>query len=92
MGRRRKRRKVVVRRMVKIPMAFECPHCSSKTLVITVKKKEEDRAHAIISCGSCGLIDEEDFADIPALYQVVDIYAKFVDLYSSGKAKVKLPG
>lgn len=92
MGRRRKKRKVVIkRRVIRVPTALECPHCASKTLTITIKKKGEDRAYAIVSCGSCGLIDEEDFADIPALYQVVDVYAKFVDLYHSGRAKIKLP-
>ncbi|MEM0469858.1 MAG: hypothetical protein QXJ26_03490 [Desulfurococcaceae archaeon] len=90
MGRRRKKRGKVVKRVVKIPAVFECPRCAARTLSIIVKKKSEDRAYAVISCGTCGLLDEEDFADIPAIYQTVDVYAKFIDLYNSGRAKIKL--
>jgi transcription elongation factor Elf1 len=40
-------------------------------------------------CGSCGLLDDEDFQDIPATYQTVDVYAKFIDLFYSGQARIK---
>ncbi|MEM0001443.1 MAG: hypothetical protein QXJ69_00675 [Desulfurococcaceae archaeon] len=89
MGRRRKRRKTIVKKIVKIPTVFECPRCASRTLSITLKKKDEYSAHAIIACGTCGLLDDEDFTDIPAIYQAVDVYAKFIDLYNSGRAKIK---
>lgn len=92
MGRRRKRRKVIPTKIVKIPTVFECPRCSAKTLSITIKKKDEYRASAVITCGTCGLIDDEDFTDIPAIYQPVDVYAKFIDLFNSGKAKIKERG
>jgi len=88
MGRRRKRRKVLLKRVVRIPKMFQCPNCSSTALSIVIKKKG-DRAQAIISCGNCGLIDDEDFADIPVLYQTVDVYAKFIDLFERGEARVK---
>lgn len=89
MGRRRKRRKVIVKRVVKIPTVFECPHCASRTLSITIKRKGEDRSSAIVSCGNCGLVDDEDFADIPSIYQPIDVYSKFIDLYISGKARIR---
>lgn len=87
-GRRRKRRKVIPKRVVKIPIVFECPHCASKSLTITLKRSGEI-ASAIITCSSCGLIDDEDFAQIPSIYETVDVYAKFIDLYHSGKAKLR---
>jgi transcription elongation factor Elf1 len=40
-------------------------------------------------CGSCGLLDDEDFQDVPATYQTVDVYAKFIDLFYNGQAKIK---
>lgn len=89
MGRRRKRRRVIVKRVAKIPTVFTCPRCSSKSLSISIKKKDEYRAYAVITCGSCNLLDDEDFTDIPAIYQAVDVYAKFIDLYTSGQAKIK---
>lgn len=89
MGRRRKRRKAVIKKVVKVPTVFECPRCASRTLSITLKKKDENRAYAIIACGTCGLLDDEDFADIPAIYQALDVYAKFIDLYNSSRAKIK---
>ncbi|MEM4561271.1 MAG: hypothetical protein QW123_00120 [Desulfurococcaceae archaeon] len=88
MGRRRKRRKTIVKRVVKIPIVFDCPNCASKSLTITIKKSG-DKASALVSCSSCGLLDDEDFAEIPVFYETVDVYAKFLDLYSSGQAKVK---
>jgi len=89
LGRRRKRRKVIPKRVVRIPTLFTCPRCSSRALSITVKKKSEYRAYAIVMCGSCGLLDDEDFQDIPATYQTVDVYAKFIDLFYSGQARIK---
>ncbi|MCC6034332.1 MAG: hypothetical protein LM567_02390 [Desulfurococcaceae archaeon] len=88
MGRRRKRRRVILKRVVRIPKIFQCPNCSFISLSIIVKKKG-DRAQAIISCGNCGLLDDEDFADIPIVYQAVDVYAKFIDLFERGEARVK---
>lgn len=89
MGRRRKRRKVIPKRVVRIPALFTCPRCSSRALSIAIKKKSEYRAYAIVMCGSCGLLDDEDFQDVPATYQTVDVYAKFIDLFYNGQAKIK---
>lgn len=90
MGRRRKRRKTIIKRAVKIPVVFECPHCASKSLTISIKKSG-GRASAIVMCSSCGLVDDEDFAEIPTIYETVDVYAKFIDLYNSGQARCKIP-
>lgn len=92
MGRRRKRRKVIPKKIVKIPTVFVCPRCSSRTLNIVIRKIDEYRSSAVITCGSCDLLDDEDFAEIPAIYQAVDVYAKFIDLYNSGRAKIKSYG
>jgi transcription elongation factor Elf1 len=89
LGRRRKRRKVIPKKVVRIPKVFECPRCSSRALTIVIKKKNESRAYAIVSCGSCGLYDDEDFQDIPAAYQPIDVYAKFIDLFNTGVARIK---
>ncbi|MGC8982628.1 MAG: hypothetical protein ACP5KA_02595 [Desulfurococcaceae archaeon] len=89
MGRRRKRRRVIPKRVFKVPLVFECPNCASKSLSITIKKSG-DRASAVITCSNCGLVDDEDFADIPAFYETVHVYSKFVDLYNSGTARVKI--
>ncbi|MCC6010836.1 MAG: hypothetical protein LM556_00345 [Desulfurococcaceae archaeon] len=88
MGRRRKRRRVIPKRVVRIPKVFQCPNCSLTALSIAIRKRG-DRAQAVIMCGNCGLIDDEDFTDIPAIYQPVDVYAKFIDLYERGEAHVK---
>ena len=90
LGRRRKSRKKIIKTMAKIPDVFECPRCAAKALVITIKKsRDENTASATVSCGSCGLVDDEDFIDIPVIYQPVDVYSKFIDLYSEGRARIK---
>lgn len=90
MGRRRKRRRsIIVKRAAKIPVVFECPHCASKSLNISIRRSG-GKASAIVMCSSCGLVDDEDFTEIPAIYETVDVYAKFVDLYNSGQARYKI--
>lgn len=89
LGRRRKRRKVIPKRVAKIPTVFVCPRCSSRALNIVIKRIDDYRASAVITCGSCDLLDDEDFAEIPAVYQAVDVYAKFIDLYNAGRARIK---
>lgn len=89
MGRRRKKRRTIIKRVIKKPVVFDCPHCASKSLTITIKKSGE-KASAVITCSSCGLFDDEDFAEIPVIYETVDVYAKFIDLYNSGHAKIKV--
>lgn len=89
MGRRRKKRRTIIKKEVKLPVVFECPHCASKSLTVSIKKSG-DRASATIVCSSCGLVDSEDFAEIPVIYETVDVYAKFIDLYTSGRAKYRI--
>lgn len=88
-GRRRKRRRTIIKKEVKMPTVFECPHCASKSLTISIKKSG-DKASAVVTCSSCGLVDSEDFAEIPVIYETVDVYAKFIDLFSSGRAKYRI--
>lgn len=89
LGRRRKKRRKITKREVRIPTVFECPRCAAKTLSITMRKIGENRSSAIISCGNCGLLDDEDFTDIPSIYQTLDVYSKFIDLYLEGRARIK---
>ncbi|MEM1627942.1 MAG: hypothetical protein QXP02_00135 [Desulfurococcaceae archaeon] len=89
MGRRRKKRRVVLKRTVKIPRIFQCPNCTALSLSILIKRHGDNTSSAIVSCGNCGLYDNEDFLNIPSVYQAVDIYAKFIDLFEKGEAKIK---
>jgi len=83
MGKRRKKYKKVIRRVRKIPSIFQCPHCGKISLTVEINK---DRTRAVVQCGSCGLQSE---LEIPSIFQPVDVYGKFVDLYHSGKAEIK---
>jgi len=87
LGRRRKRYKRVVKKLKKIPDIYQCPHCSMKTLVIKfAKSKIPDYKIARIMCGSCGLYSE---LQVPNLYEAVDVYAKFIDLYDKGEVEIE---
>ncbi|HIQ03821.1 MAG TPA: hypothetical protein EYH40_05335 [Desulfurococcales archaeon] len=83
MGRRRKKYKKIVKRVRKIPSIFQCPHCGRISLTVEINK---ERTKAIIQCGSCGLQSELEIAPI---FQPVDVYGKFIDMYHSGVAEVK---
>jgi transcription elongation factor Elf1 len=89
MGRRRKKYKRPVRRVHRIPTFFQCPNCGAKTLRIQFKKDPSlgpGKKLAIITCGTCGLYAE---MVVPDLYQPVDAYGRFIDLYEEGKIKVE---
>lgn len=89
MGKRRKKYKRAVKKQVKMPLAFQCPNCGSKTLTVEFEKSEEPgRKRAFVICGTCGLYAEYPEL-VPDLFQAVDVYAKFVDLYLAGKVKVE---
>jgi transcription elongation factor Elf1 len=81
--------KLFQRRLLEYQRYLSVPRCSSRALTIVIKKKNESRAYAIVSCGSCGLYDDEDFQDIPVVYQPIDVYAKFIDLFNTGVARIK---
>jgi len=84
MGRRRKRKLKARRPKRTLPRVFQCPHCGKTTLTIQLNRTEgEGENIAIVRCGSCGLYYE---MKAPAIFQPVDVYAKFVDLYHAGEA------
>ncbi len=87
LGRRRKKYKRPVRKIRRIPTFFQCPHCGAKTLRIQFRKIDvEGQKLAIITCGTCGLYAE---MNVPSLYEPVDVYGKFIDLYEEGSIEVK---
>ncbi len=87
MGRRRKKYKRPIRKIRRIPTFFQCPNCGKKTLQIKFEKiGQEGYKLAIIRCGSCGLYAE---MQVPELYQQVDVYAKFIDLFEEGRIQVE---
>ncbi len=80
MGKRRKRRKPIIRRAPRtLPKVFQCPNCGMKTLTIDFDKNTKK---AIIRCGSCKLYAE---LEVPTAHHEVDVYAKFLDLFFEGK-------
>ncbi len=80
----RKYKKKLPRRPPKrIPKVFQCPHCGRRAVRVEINKKE-GKAH--ISCGNCKIGVE---IDIPAVFDAVDAYGKFVDMYYEGKIEVK---
>ncbi|ADV65493.1 hypothetical protein [Desulfurococcus mucosus] len=85
MARRRKKRKII-KKAVKIPTLFQCPNCGSNTLSVVFAKGESGRK-AIVSCSRCGLYYE--YGNVPSIYQAVDVYNKFIDLFEEGKVKVE---
>lgn len=78
MGRRRKRRKKIVKRRTLPPRYFQCPRCGSMTLTVDFKKTNRLRVKkAIVRCGTCGLHCE---FEVPDILDRVDVYNKVVDL------------
>ncbi len=87
MGRRKKRRKLIRKRVKRIPIIFVCPHCSRQSVKITVKKMPgQDIAIAEAVCGECGLCARYT---VPSLAQPVDAYGKLVDLYESYEGDIE---
>jgi len=86
MGRRRRRRKIIVRRPT-LPTMFQCPNCGAQTLIIEIvydKKTKERKAK--IRCASCGLVHEEP-VESPIIDRAV-IYGRFIDKFYAGEIKV----
>ncbi|NPA69677.1 MAG: hypothetical protein GXO26_02635 [Crenarchaeota archaeon] len=83
MGRRRKRKRLIVRPQKKLPKIFTCPNCGS--VVVNVKQDKKKKKVKVI-CGNCGL--EAEFELVEGLLPV-DYYNKFVDLYYEGVIKPK---
>ncbi len=73
MGRRKRRKKVVLRPKRRIPKVFMCPKCGKRTVSI---KSQDDTV--VVVCGNCGL--KYSF-QIKEGLDKVDYYGKFVDEY-----------
>ncbi|MHA1596876.1 MAG: hypothetical protein ACTSWV_04565 [Candidatus Asgardarchaeia archaeon] len=78
MGRRRKSRKVVKKVRPKLPTIFKCPNCGHQTITITLDKK---KGVALVRCGTCKIHAE---VKTNPLYELVDIYGDFLDMYYEG--------
>ncbi len=86
MARRRKKyRKRPLRPRPVMPTVYECPHCGARMLTIEINRKERNEqglVKAVIKCGNCGLYAE---MWVPEIYQLVDVYSKFLDAFLEGK-------
>lgn len=90
MGRRRRKTYKVRRKVTKrLPKTFQCPSCGAVSLSIKI---EREVGTAFIACSNpgCGLRAHLD--NIPKIFQEVDVYAKFLDLFSSGNVEVTYEG
>ena len=79
MGRRRKRRKRIVKKVRMPGRYFNCPRCGSMTLTIDFRGKASRPGFklAVARCGTCGLYCE---MEVPALLERIDVYNKIADL------------
>ena len=77
MGRRR-RKKVIKIVKPKIPDVFTCPICGSKSLNVTIEKKEKIGR---VICGSCGVSWS---TELSGFEERIDVYHKFFDAFSEG--------
>ncbi|MCE4624820.1 MAG: hypothetical protein F7C35_03020 [Desulfurococcales archaeon] len=79
MGRRRKRRKKIIRKGPRLPAKFfQCPVCGNITLTIDFKKSDDPQWKiAEAKCGSCGL--HCVFRVRPNVDRV-DVYSMLVDM------------
>lgn len=76
---RRKTRKVIKREPKRLPKVFRCPRCGEQSVVVDLDRQ---LSRGKIKCGRCQLSAE---LPIHALTQMIDVYAKFLDLYYEGK-------
>ncbi|MHA1733334.1 MAG: hypothetical protein ACTSU5_15415 [Promethearchaeota archaeon] len=72
---RRKRKKVVYRRVKRLPKIFTCPSCGKRTVKTVIKR---DDGIAVVRCGSCGM-EEEVLAT--ELTEPVDAFGDFIDIF-----------
>ncbi|MFN3804620.1 MAG: hypothetical protein ACK4SY_06155 [Pyrobaculum sp.] len=77
MGRRKRRRKVILRPRKALPKIFTCPHCGAQ--LVSVKKTE---GGYLVICGGCGI--RHEFEERKG-WMGVDYYNAFIDLYLAGE-------
>jgi len=78
-GKRRKRRKLVLKPKKRLPKIFTCPHCGAQLVSV----KRVGRNYAVV-CGGCGL--RHEFEPRPG-WMPVDYYNALVDLYLEGRVQ-----
>ena len=83
MGRRKRRRKIIVRKRT-LPKVFLCPSCGTQSVMVRISTGPSGRVAHVV-CGRCGLS-----ADVPVrpIDKEVDAYCKFVDMFYSGSVRV----
>ena len=83
MGRRRKRRKKIVKKVRRPSRYFQCPRCGALTLTIDFKREVDGirprpgMKLAVAKCGNCGLYC---VLEVPEIMERVDVYNKIADL------------
>ncbi len=88
MGRRKRRRKIVVRKRT-LPKVFTCPVCGTASVAVKIRTGPSGRV-AHVMCGRCGISATIPIAPVQ---KEVDAYCKFVDMYYEGKiAPSRTPG
>ncbi len=81
MGGRKKRRKIIRRKVRKLPKIFYCPRCGKQTVVVEFASSSGVR-HAVVKCTSCDLSAE---FEVKRFHEAVDAYNVFVDKYYMGE-------
>ena len=76
MGRRKRRRKIIVRKRT-LPKVFTCPRCGLRSVVVKITTGPSGRVAHVV-CGRCGLSED---VPISPIQKEVDAYCKFVDDY-----------
>ncbi len=79
MGRRKRRRKVVLKPKRKLPTVFQCPSCGYNSVSVSIRKKDK---LVLVKCSVCGLHLTFDYN--PYLVEV-DYYSKFLDSFERGE-------
>ena len=77
MGRRKRRRKIIIRKRT-LPKVFTCPRCGLRSVVVKITASPTGGRVAHVVCGHCGLSKD---VPITPIQKEVDAYCKFVDDY-----------
>ncbi|MEN2999325.1 MAG: hypothetical protein ABDH61_01955 [Acidilobaceae archaeon] len=81
LGRRRKKRVKLKRKVIKPGRYFQCPRCSSFTLTVSFRKLSENEKIGIVTCGTCGLYCE---VKVPARAERIDVFNAVSDMVYEG--------
>jgi len=75
MGRRRSRRRRIVRPKRKLPSVFQCPSCGYVAVSVSINRGSGD---VKVVCSHCGLSYSFEYNPY---FQPVDYYSKFLDKF-----------